>query len=308
MSASPNNEPRLHNHDHEDLFDRGLSVDLDLLLGRRRVLKLLAGAGAAFVVAACGSSATDSGAPAEQSAAADSIDSIDSATTVTTLDSTSAAVAATSAGEADSSCPAVIPDETAGPYPGDGSNGPNVLSDRSVVRSDMRSSFGSFTGTAEGTKTDLTFRLLSANGCAPLAGAAVYAWHCDRDGNYSMYTAPDANYLRAVGETDASGSVTFTSIFPGCYDGRWPHIHFEVYPSVDEALSASNLLKTSQMALPQAACEDAYLAVGYETSLANLSRASLESDNVFSDGWDQELGTAGGDDISGRTLSLTVTV
>ncbi len=306
MSASPNTEPHRHNHDHDDPFDRGLSVDLDLLLGRRRVLKLLAGAGAAFVVAACSSSATESGSTVEQSATTDSIDSattVDSAST-----STSDAVGATPVSAADSSCPAVIPDETAGPYPGDGSNGPNVLSDRSVVRSDMRSSFGSFTGTAEGTKTDVTFRLLSADGCSPLAGAAVYAWHCDRDGQYSMYTAPDANYLRAVGETDANGSVTFTSIFPGCYDGRWPHIHFEVYPSVDDALSASNLLKTSQMALPRAACEDAYVAVGYETSLDNLSRASLETDGVFADGWDQELGTAGGDDTAGRTLSLTLTV
>jgi protocatechuate 3,4-dioxygenase beta subunit len=123
-----------------------------------------------------------------------------------------------------------------------------------------------------------------------------------------MYTVPDTNYLRAVGEADSDGVVRFTSIFPGCYDGRWPHIHFEVYPSVQDALSASNLLKTSQMALPQAACEDAYLAVGYETSLANLTRASLESDNVFADGWEQQLGTAAGDDAAGRSLSLTVSV
>jgi protocatechuate 3,4-dioxygenase beta subunit len=203
----------------------------------------------------------------------------------------------------------VIPDETAGPYPGDGSNGPNVLADEAVVRTDMRSSFGSFSGTAEGTETSVMFRLVSAtDGCSPLAGAAVYAWHCDRDGGYSMYTVPETNYLRAVGEADSDGVVRFTSIFPGCYDGRWPHIHFEVYPSVQDALSASNLLKTSQMALPQAACEDAYLAVGYETSLANLTRASLESDNVFADGWEQQLGTAAGDDAAGRSLSLTVSV
>ena len=286
--------PSFKTDHHDDLFDRGLACDLDLLVGRRRVLKLLAGAGAAFVVAACGSSSTDGVSSAVQSGPAGSIDPATTATATATV--------------ADGSCPAVVPDETAGPFPGDGSNGPNALSDRSVVRSDMRGSFGSFTGTADGTKTDVTFRLLNSIGCTPLAGAAVYAWHCDRDGNYSMYTAPEANYLRAVGATDSDGSVTFTSIFPGCYDGRWPHIHFEVYPSVDDALSASNLLKTSQMALPQVACEDAYIAVGYESSLASLSRASLESDNVFADGWDQELGTAGGGDTAGRTLTLTVTV
>lgn len=286
-------------HHHDDPFDRGLAFDLDRLLGRRNVLRLFAGAGAAVLVAACSSSSESVTSLADTSLASSS-DTV----TVAGSEASLAAAAAAEAGPC-----AVIPDETAGPYPGDGSNGPNVLADRAVVRSDMRGSFGSFSGTADGTETKISFRLLgSANGCAPMAGAAVYVWHCDRDGNYSMYTAPDANYLRAVGETDADGTVTFTSIFPGCYDGRWPHIHFEVYPSVDDALSASNVLKTSQMALPQAACEDAYVAVGYESSSANLSRASLASDNVFSDGWDEELGTASGDDASGRSLSLTLTV
>ena len=67
---------------------------------------------------------------------------------------------------------------------------------------------------------------------APLAGAAVYLWHCNREGEYSMYSEAiaDENYLRGVQETDDDGSVTFTSIFPAAYSGRWPHIHFEVYP------------------------------------------------------------------------------
>lgn len=42
-------------------------------------------------------------------------------------------------------CGAEIPDETAGPYPGDGSNGPNVLAESGIVRSDITSSFGSST-------------------------------------------------------------------------------------------------------------------------------------------------------------------
>ena len=43
-----------------------------------------------------------------------------------------------------------IPEETAGPYPGDGSNGPDVLTQDGVVRADIRSSFGGATGTASG--------------------------------------------------------------------------------------------------------------------------------------------------------------
>jgi protocatechuate 3,4-dioxygenase beta subunit len=67
-----------------------------------------------------------------------------------------------------------------------------------------------------------------ANGGAPFAGVAVYVWQCDREGRYSMYSegAQDQNYLRGVQIADAEGRVRFTSIFPACYSGRWPHIHF----------------------------------------------------------------------------------
>ncbi len=100
-----------------------------------------------------------------------------------------------------------IPEETAGPYPGDGSNGPNVLSESGVVRSDITSSFGSASGVAEGVPLTLRFRVydLAGEDVTPLAGAALYAWHCDREGNYSMYDgdAVDENYLRGVQEADA---------------------------------------------------------------------------------------------------------
>ena len=121
---------------------------------------------------------------------------------------------------------------------------------------DITTSFGSFTGTAEGVPDHAHLTVLdSSNGCAPLAGGAVYLWHADKDGHYSMYTAPDANYLRGVQEADATGTVTFQSIWPGCYDGRWPHMHFEVYPTLADALEASNRIVTSQIALPQDACD-----------------------------------------------------
>ena len=147
-----------------------------------------------------------------------------------------------------------IPEETAGPFPGDGSNGPNILTESGIVRSDITPSFGSSTTVAEGVP--LTVRLAlqdAANGCAPLAGAAVYLWHCDREGRYSMYSdgVTEENYLRGVQEADADGMVTFTSIFPACYQGRWPHIHFEVYPSLAEATAAGTLLATSQLAFPE---------------------------------------------------------
>ena len=140
--------------------------------------------------------------------------------------------------------------------------------------------------------------------------AAVYVWHCDIDGNYSMYSAAtiDETYLRGVQETDANGNVTFQSIWPGCYDGRWPHIHFEVYPTLADALEARSRIVTSQIALPQAECELVYVATGYDASPGNLKKVSLATDNVFSDGWDQELATATGNNDSGWTVALTITV
>lgn len=206
-------------------------------------------------------------------------------------------------------CTTPIPAETAGPYPGDGSNGPDVLTDPASVRDDLTSSFGSYSGTAQGVPVTLHLTVLDrSRGCAALTGGAIYVWHADRDGQYSMYTAAEANYLRGVGELDDTGTATFHTIFPGCYDGRWPHMHFEVYPSLADAGAANNRLITSQLALPRDMCEVAYAAAGYETSIGNLARTSIETDMVFRNGVDQQLATVTGDATKGFTVELTMTV
>jgi protocatechuate 3,4-dioxygenase beta subunit len=150
----------------------------------------------------------------------------------------------------------------------------------------------------------------NANGNAPYAGAAVYLWHCTSDGLYSLYSqgATDQNYLRGVQEADSDGKVTFTSIFPGAYSGRWPHIHFEVYPSLDKATNASNKIATSQLALPQDVCETVYATDGYSASVRNLAQSSLESDNVFRDGVDQQMATMSGSVDAGYKATLNVPV
>lgn len=264
-------------HEHDD-WDRGLAHDLHTMVERRRALKVFAGAGAAAFLAACANDSSSSATIAE--------------TTIATAE-----------------CTTVVPSETAGPFPGDGSNGPDILTEPDVVRSDITGSIGSFTGTAEGVPTSISLTILdSANGCKPLAGGAVYLWHVDKDGLYSMYTAPDASYLRGVQVADATGTVTFQSIWPGCYPGRWPHVHFEVFPSLDDALSANNGIVTSQIALPEAECAIAYAASGYETSVSNLSSTSPASDVSFSDGWDQQLASATGSNDAGWAIALTITV
>src|SRR3954465_2676334 len=85
---------------------------------------------------------------------------------------------------------AEIPSETAGPYPGDGSNGPDVLDDSGIVRHDIRRSFGASRTLAKGVPLRVNLTVTDASkDYGPLVGAAVYLWHCDRSGRYSMYSS-----------------------------------------------------------------------------------------------------------------------
>jgi len=222
--------------------------------------------------------------------------------------------ATTPAASAAAACVSEIPQETAGPYPADGSQVSNqylnALALSGIVRSDIRTSLG--TGhTAPGIPATIELTLVSTEGdCAPLAGYAVYLWHCNRDGQYSLYSSgvTSEDYLRGVQQADSNGKVTFTSIFPACYSGRWPHIHFEIYPSLAAATSASNAIHTTQLALPEDTCRVVYATSGYTNSLSNLNNTSLDSDNVFGDGHEWQVATVTGDTTNGYTVALTVGV
>ena len=291
-------------HEQLEETDRGLVYDLSTLIDRRQVLKLAGlttiSAGLMSIVA-CAPGA--SGTPLSSASATSSATGSAAATGSAVAAATGSAVAA--------DC-AVIPEETAGPFPGDGSNGPNVLAQSGIVRADIRSSFGTSKTTVTGVP--LTIKLAiqdAANRCAPMTGAAVYLWHCDQAGNYSLYSqaAASENYLRGVQATDGSGVATFQSIFPACYSGRWPHIHFEVYTDLEAATNEANKIATSQIALPRDACALVYATDGYSQSVANLGQVSLQSDMVFGDdGAIHELGTVTGDVTSGMTVALTVPV
>jgi len=277
---------------HRDLLATGVSV------GRRRALRMAArwGAGlgaslSALTLLGCGAS---------------DVTGVDASTGTSTGTDTSSG-ATTSTGAA---CPAKIPEETAGPYPGDSSNGPNVLNLTGVVRQDIRSSFAGLSGTATGVPLTIELTLVSASTCAALADYAVYLWHCDRAGLYSLYSAgaTSQNYLRGVQAADANGKLSFTSIFPGCYSGRWPHIHFEIYKSLSAATAVRNKIATSQLALSKAASDLVYATSGYEASVRNLANISLATDNVFSDGAQLQIATMTGSVAEGYRAALTVAV
>ena len=292
-------DPRwLDENGHEiDEDHRGLVYDIRTLIDRRRMLGIFGGIAATTLLAACApttSASTGSGsggsagappqgAPGGAPASEDDGDLLE--------------------GE--------VPNETAGPYPGDGSNGVNVLDDSGVVRSDIRSSFGSSTTTAKGVPLEVVLTVRDAATGKAMAGAGVYLWHCDRDGNYSLYSdaAKDENYLRGVQETDDTGTVRFTSIYPACYSGRWPHIHFEVYQDVATAVATGPIVKTSQIALPEEANAKVYATAGYEKSVQNASQVTLKSDMVFGDdGGVLQVATMTGGVDKGYTAALSIAV
>ncbi|MCV7058540.1 3,4-dioxygenase subunit beta [Mycolicibacterium gilvum] len=264
----------------EDIDEQGLMFDVDTLLNRRRMLHVLGWGAAAAGLAACATAKNDaSSTPASSSTGA--------STTLTE-----------------------IPDETAGPYPGDGSNGPDVLEQSGIVRSDIRSSFGDATSVAEGVPMTLELTITDiTNGGRPFAGAAVYVWHCDRSGGYSLYSEgiEDQNYLRGVQIADNTGKVSYTSIFPACYLGRWPHIHFEVYRDQESITDPANAIATSQVALPKEVADVVYAQTGYEQSVTNLAQVTLDSDNVFGDdNGATQLATVSGNINSGYLVTLAV--
>ncbi len=270
-----------HHHGHS------LAEDLPLMAAmasRRRALKWFAGAGTAALVAGCGGSdASTSG----------SVSVVTSGTTVTptpTATPTPTPTATATATPTASGCIA-DPTETAGPYPADGTNTSsgstsNALTVSGIVRSDIRSSFVSTTTVATGVPVQITLTVVNVNAaCAPLAGYAVYLWHCDRNGNYSLYSgAAGESYLRGVQVTDANGQVTFTTIYPAAYSGRWPHMHFEIFSSLATALGGRYAVLTSQLAMPSAISTAVFADTTlYPSSANNFRSITLASDNVFGD-------------------------
>lgn len=193
----------------------------------------------------------------------------------------------------------VTPSETAGPFP--------TISPSSLVKSNIVMDRTGVTFTI-----NITIQNTKAS-CAALKGAIVDIWHCDKDGYYSEYGGTgmqsvnytSAHFLRGRQTTDDNGLVTFTSIFPGWYSGRATHIHVHIYNA-----SGTSLLVT-QIAFPEGsgsavALVNASSSNGYTKGLSGYTYNA--SDNVFSDGFSNELATVTGSIAEGFVLKHTINV
>jgi protocatechuate 3,4-dioxygenase beta subunit len=255
-------------------------------LSRRRALRVLGGTAGALVLAACGGGSSDDA----------------------TLTSSSGTTTSTGSTTSSGTC-SEIPEETNGPFPADGSQSgvTNVLADSRVIRSNIVSDFAG-TNTQTGVPLTLTISVQDiSNGCSTLEGAAVYIWHCNADGEYSVYSGNNngnhsgQTFLRGAQVTDSNGQVTFTSIYPGRYAGRATHIHVEVYSSS----TFKTLLKTSQFAFVESVNDTVYTTSAYSDSEATTETTNAQ-DNVFSDGYDDELLTLSGNTSSGYTAAIAM--
>lgn len=260
--VGPAYEGRLLPRPDDEIVDQGAGFDIATLVTRRRLLTFVgAGVGAA-ALAAC-------------------------STGTSTSTATSTAAGSSSAATTSSAAPTdEIPEETNGPYPADGTTDLNILEESGIVRSDITTSLGSTTAVA-GVPLTFTFRLTDmANGDAPFANAALYLWQCDAAGQYSMYTegVEDETFLRGIQVADTNGELTFQTIIPGCYTGRWPHLHFEVYPDVESATDVANAIATSQVAIPEDILSGIFALDEYAGSAENLAQiGSISNDNIFGD-------------------------
>ena len=295
-AVTPTFEGRAFHRPAEDVEDQGAAFDVGTLVSRRNALGIFGAGAGALVLAACGVQEGASSSSGSTSASAGS--------------SSPAASSSSAASASPSATLTEMVTENARPYPGGGSNGPDVLDASGIERSDLTTSID--TGTAaEGVPLTVTMNVIDmANGDAAMTGAAVYLWHADAQGRYSMYSdgITEETYLRGVQVVGDDGTVTFTTVWPGCYDGRWPHLHFEVFPDKASITDATNNVLTSQIAMPEEQSAQVYATSAYDGSTENFADVSLETDNVLSDGYETQLPQITGSVEKGFAITIDVPI
>lgn len=187
----------------------------------------------------------------------------------------------------------LIPTETAGPFPLD------LTANTKFFRSTINES-------KTGIPLNVKLKVIGNANCLPMQNVRVNIWHCDKDGVYSGYDTTNnagqagLTYCRGYQMTDANGEVTFKTIFPGWYNGRICHIHFQVFIS-------SSYSAISQLTFPITTKNGIYTA-NPSLYTKGADPMSLSADNIFSDGYQYQMATLVANNAGGFDTYLEVTV
>lgn len=180
--------------------------------------------------------------------------------------------------------------------------------EEALIRSDVRED-------RQGLATQLHLKVVDGATCEALPGATVDIWHCDAEGNYSAapsfermqrtsdgHLQPEgaARFLRGRQIAGNEGIVSFTTIYPGWYPGRTPHIHLKVY--LDKTVAT-----TTQLFFPKELSNEIYASGLYakrgQPETTNSNDGVLANSQGANGGWPKMAKTADG--LSG---SLTIGV
>lgn len=170
----------------------------------------------------------------------------------------------------------LIPSETAGPFPLD------LTANTVFFRKDIHE-------TKTGVPLNVKIKVMGVGNCQPMSNLRVNIWHCDKDGLYSGYSQSNnqgqagLTYLRGYQMTNANGEAEFITIFPGWYNGRIAHIHFQVYVS-------SSYSAVSQMTF-DIPTKNAIYAANPSLYTKGADPMTFATDNIFSDGYAYQIAT-----------------
>ncbi|PTA69711.1 intradiol ring-cleavage dioxygenase [Deinococcus arcticus] len=238
------------------------------LLGRRQALRLLGLGGSAAALAAGGVLAQRGGPP-------------------------TGGTSAGSSGPTGLPGCVVRPAMTEGPYFVEGE--PR----RSDIRKDSR------TGRVSAgvpLKLDFVTSRVAVGGCTPRAGVLIDVWHCDALGTYSGVAGNAGDFLRGSQVTNAQGRASFTTIYPGWYQGRAVHIHFKLRP-LNAAGQATGEF-TSQLFFPESINAAVFARSPYrQKGKADTPNAQ---DGIYRNGGSQLLLSVKGDPVGGYTATFDV--
>jgi protocatechuate 3,4-dioxygenase beta subunit len=173
--------------------------------------------------------------------------------------------------EDDASVCTLIPSETAGPFPLD------LTTNTFYFRQDVRE-------TQTGVPLRLRMKINGIGNCGVMQNVRVNIWHCTRDGFYSGYqTQVGQTHLRGYQYTDVNGEVEFLTVFPGWYNGRVCHIHFQVF--VSSAYSVVSQLGFNETT------KNAIYAANPSLYPNGPDPKSMATDGIFSDGFLLQVAT-----------------